>query len=134
MATGKGMGPGGRVARAEKKVDKAKDKVSKLVAKYGISSREEPDSYFKKKEMQAKTAPKIAKAVDKVNKSKDKLINASRKAVEKAKPVNSGVEKSPVRQGLSELDKFDKRIKVRKLEKEAKPAARAYNARLRAKK
>jgi hypothetical protein len=134
MATGKGMGPGGRVARATKKVDKARGKVSKLVDKYGISSREEPASYAKKKEMQAKSAPKIAKAVDKVNKAQDKLINASRKAVEKAKPVNSGVEKSPVRQGLSELDKFDKRIKVRKLEKEAKPAARAYNARLRAKK
>jgi Tfp pilus assembly major pilin PilA len=134
MATGKGIGPGGRVARAEKKVDKAKGKVSKLVGKYGIASTDGPDVYFKKKEMQAKTAPKIAKAVDKVNKAKDKLINASRKAVEKATPVNSGVEKSPVREGLSALDKFDKRIKVRKLEKEAKPAARAYNARLRAKK
>lgn len=75
----------------------------------------------------------------------DKPISLKKtlKAIEKAKPekpiskraqapLNSGLEKSPVRQGLSALDKFDKRIKVRKLEKEAKPAARAYNARLKA--
>jgi hypothetical protein len=39
---------------------------------------------------------------------------------------------APAKRGLAELDKFDKRIKVRTLEKEAKPAARAYNARLKA--
>jgi hypothetical protein len=75
----------------------------------------------------------------------DKPISLKKtlKNIEKAKPekpmskrtqapLNSGVEKSPVREGLSALDKFDKRIKVRKLDKEAKPAARAYNARLKA--
>jgi hypothetical protein len=91
MAVGKAMGPGGRVARAEKKVDKAKDKVSKLVGKYGIASTDDYPTYKKKKEMQAKTAPKIAKAVDKVNKAKDKLVNASRKEVVKA--VKKGMPK-----------------------------------------
>jgi len=93
MAVGKAMGPGGRVARAEKKVDKARGKVSKLVGKYGIASTDAPDVYFKKKEMQAKSAPKIAKAVDKVNKAQDKLIGASRKTVDKAYNAKSKTKK-----------------------------------------
>jgi|688.fasta_scaffold164002_6 hypothetical protein len=83
MAVGKAMGPGGRVARAEKKVDKAKGKVSKLVGKYGIASTDGPDVYFKKKEMQAKTAPKIAKAVSKVEKAKSKVEKVVGKKAEK---------------------------------------------------
>lgn len=35
--------------------------------------------------------------------------------------------------GLSELDKFDKKIKVRKVEKAAKPAAKAFNKNLKKK-
>lgn len=83
MAIGKLMGPGGRIARAEKKVDKAKDKVSKLVGKHGIASTDGPDVYFKKKEMQAKIAPKIAKAVSKVEKAKSKVEKTVGKEVGK---------------------------------------------------
>jgi hypothetical protein len=51
-----------------------------------------------------------------------------------AKAAKKNEQVAPAQRGLSALDKFDKRIKVRKVEKEVKPAARAYNARLRAKK
>jgi hypothetical protein len=83
MALGKAMGPGGRVARAEKKVDKAKDKVSKLVGKYSIASTDDYPTYKKKKEMEPKTAPKIAKAVSKVEKAKSKVEKVVGKKAEK---------------------------------------------------
>ena len=36
-------------------------------------------------------------------------------------------EKKATGRSLSDLDKFDKKIKVRKVEKDAKPAVRAFN-------
>lgn len=72
MALGKGMGPGGRIARAEKKVDKAKEKVSK-VGKNLISSRDTPSEYDRKKAIEGKTKAKMEKAVAKVDKAKAKV-------------------------------------------------------------
>lgn len=84
MALGKGMGPGGRIARAEKKVDKAKDKLGKAVSKYRIASTDSPSEYYKKKDNQAKGDVKVGKAVAKVDKAKGKLTTATRKVAEKA--------------------------------------------------
>ena len=72
-----------------------------------------------------KFADKTAKAVAKADKKEVKAA---------ASYLKDSMKGSPVGKGLSALDKFDKRIKVRKVEKEAKPAARAYNARIKAKK
>jgi hypothetical protein len=71
MATMYGGG-GGKIARAAKKVDKAKDKVGKAVSKYSIASTDSPSEYFKKKENAAKGAAKVGKAVAKVGKAEDK--------------------------------------------------------------
>lgn len=83
MALGKAMGPGGKIARAEKKVDKAKEKVSKA-AKNLISSRDTPSEYDRKRAIQGKTEAKVSKAVAKVDKAKGKLTTATRKVAEKA--------------------------------------------------
>jgi hypothetical protein len=102
----KGMygGPGDKkVARAEKKVAKA--------AKNLITSRDTPSEYDRKKAIQGKTEAKVAKAVSKLDKAKAAV-----------KPVAKAVGK-----GLSELNKFDKRIKTSTVAKEAKPAAKAFN-------
>lgn len=82
MALGKAMGPGGRIARAEKKVDKAKEKVSK-VAKNLISSRDTPSEYDRKRAIQGKTEAKVSKAVAKVDKAKAKVDKAVGKEVVK---------------------------------------------------
>jgi hypothetical protein len=84
MALAKGMGPGGRIARAENKVDKAKDKLGKAVSKYRIASTDSPSEYYKKKDNQAKGDVKVGKAVAKVDKAKGKLTTATRKVAEKA--------------------------------------------------
>ncbi len=146
-----GNGPGGRVERANKRLGKA---VSKLPA-----SRDTPAERREKMASIDKTNAKVAKRVDKLTKvvakaaqksdktsKADKPISLTKtlRGIEKAKPekpmpkrtqapLNSGLGTSPVRQGLSALDKFDKRIKISKLEKEAKPAAKAYNAKLKSK-
>lgn len=73
MALAKGMGPGGRIARAENKVDKAKDKLGKAVSKYRIASTDSPSEYYKKKDNQAKGDVKVGKAVAKVDKAKAKV-------------------------------------------------------------
>jgi len=79
MALGKSMGPGGRIARAEKKVEKAKDKVGKVVSKFSIASTDSPKEYFKKKENAAKGAAKVEKAVSKVEKAKSKVASIKSK-------------------------------------------------------
>jgi hypothetical protein len=84
MAVGKAMGPGGRIARVEKKVGKAKDKVMKVVSKYSIASTDDYPTYLKKKENAAKGAAKMEKAKDKLGKAKGKLTTATRKVAEKA--------------------------------------------------
>lgn len=43
-------------------------------------------------------------------------------------------EKKATGRSLSDLDKFDKKIKVRKVEKAAKPAAKAFNKMIKSKK
>lgn len=107
-------GGGGKAARAEKKENK---KVAKEAAK---------------------TVKSVVKSMaDKPSKA-DKPISLRKtlKGIENAKPVKriSDKTQAPLTSGtktagrsLSELDKFDKKIKVRKLEKEAKPAARDFN-------
>lgn len=84
MALGKGMGTGGRIARAEKKVEKAKDKVGKAVGKYRIASTDSPSEYYKKKDNQAKGDVKVGKAVAKLDKAKGNLTTATRKVAEKS--------------------------------------------------
>ena len=127
-----GKGPGGRVARAEKKVDKA--------AKNLISSRDTPSEYDRKRAIQGKTEAKVAKAVSKLDKASkaDKPISLKKtlKGIENAKPVKRISDKvqAPLTSGtktagksLSELNKFDKKINVSKVAKEAKPAAKDFN-------
>lgn len=75
MALGKPFGPGGRIARAEKRVEKAKEKVSK-VGKNLISSRDTPSEYDRKRAIQGKTEAKVSKAVAKVDKAKAKVDKA----------------------------------------------------------
>jgi len=81
MALGKSMGPGGRIARAEKKVEKAKDKVGKVVSKFSIASTDSPKEYFKKKENAAKGAAKVEKAVSKVDKAKANFAKVEGKII-----------------------------------------------------
>jgi hypothetical protein len=84
MAVGKAIGPGGKIARAEKKVDKAKDKVGKLVSKFSIASTDDYPTYMKKKENAAKGAAKMEKAMAKVGKAKGKVEKAVGKVADKA--------------------------------------------------
>jgi len=91
MALGKGIGPGGRIARAEKKVEKAKDKVFKVASKFIPASTDSPSEYFKKKENAAKGAAKMEKAKNKVDKAKNKVDKAFAKEVTKA--VKKGMPK-----------------------------------------
>lgn len=67
--------------RAENKVDKAKDKLGKVVSKFSIASRDTPKEYFKKKENAAKGAAKVEKAVSKVNKAKTNFTKVEGKII-----------------------------------------------------
>lgn len=90
MALGKAMGPGGRIARAEKRVEKAKEKVSK-VGKNLISSRDTPSEYDRKKAIEGKTMAKVGKAVAKVEKAKAKVQKVVGKEVGKTmKKISKG--------------------------------------------
>ena len=124
MATMKSVGPGGRVARAQKRLGRA---VSKLPASTDSSSE-----YTKKMSNIDKTKSKVAKGVAKLDKAVAKTVDKKREQMSKSKDLENFMTSTsaPVRRGLSDLDKFDKRIKVRKLAKEAKPAARDYNKRI----
>ncbi len=51
---------------------------------------------------------------------------------EKAKSDSTAIVNPFRGKGLSELDKFDKKIKVRKVAKEVKPAAKAFNKAIKA--
>jgi hypothetical protein len=84
MMKGSMMGGGGRIAKAEKKVEKTKDKLGKVVSKFSIASTDSPKEYFKKKENAAKGAAKVEKAVAKVDKAKSKVEKAVGKEVGKA--------------------------------------------------
>ena len=77
-------GGGGKIARVEKKVEKAKDKLGNVVSKFSISSRDTPQEYFKKKENAAKGAVKVGKAVAKLDKAKSKVQKAVGKVADKA--------------------------------------------------
>lgn len=124
MATMKDVGPGGRVARAQKRLGKA---VSKLPA-----STDNASEHFRKIAKMDKTKSKIADRVTKLDKAVAKSVDKKRAQMGKSKDLENFMTSvsAPVRRDLSSLDKFDKRIKVRKLEKEAKPAARDYNKRI----
>lgn len=138
-----GNGPGGRVARAEKKVAKA--------AKNLISSRDTPSEYDRKKAIQGKTEAKVAKAVSKLGNAKaavtkkveklgDKETKRLGKDISEAKKIAGNIKyqkkvgalqsdktTKAVGRSLSDLNKFDKKINVSKLAKEAKPAAKDFN-------
>ena len=84
MAIGQAMGPGGRIARAEKKAGKAKEKVGKLVSKFSIASTDDYPTYMKKKENSAKGGAKVEKAISKYVKAKSKVNTAVGKVADKA--------------------------------------------------
>lgn len=120
----KSVGPGGKVARAQKRLGRA---VSKLPA-----STDSPSEYTKKMSNIDKTNAKVAKGVARLGSAVAKSVDKKRAQMGKSKDLENFMTSvsAPVRRDLSSLDKFDKRIKVRKVAKEAKAAARDYNKRI----
>ena len=115
MAAMKNVGPGGKVARAQKRLGRA---VSKLPA-----STDSPSEYTKKMSNIDKTNAKVAKGVSKLDKAVAKTVDKKRKQMSKSKDLENFMTSTRAIGGPigSQVGSFQQAVKQKRAQRVAPP-------------